>query len=57
MWENAMTVGSILWVLVGTYLVYAFGMMILHGAWHAFVFATILFFLCMLEVAITATQV
>ena len=43
MWENILTVNSVLWGIAGVYLIYAFGSAILTWSWKQFWIALVVF--------------
>lgn len=56
MWGVALTINTGIWTLLGVFLVYSTGTLILQGTWHQFLYAAILFFLCNLATVVIATQ-
>ena len=43
MWNIALAINTCAWSLLGVFLVYSAGTLILEGAWHQFVLAALLF--------------
>jgi hypothetical protein len=56
MWNTAMAINTCIWTLLGVFLVYSAGTLVLQGAWHQFLYAAFLFFLCNMATVIMATQ-
>ena len=51
-----MTINTGLWILLGIYLVYSTGVLFLHGDWHQFLLAALLWGLSNVSGVIFATQ-
>jgi len=45
MWAAAMTINTVIWILLGIAVIYCFGTAILHGEWDRFVFVVMLWIL------------
>ncbi|HEY4487445.1 MAG TPA: hypothetical protein VI483_01625 [Candidatus Paceibacterota bacterium] len=56
MWARAMTINTCIWILLGIYLVYCTGTMILEGEWRRFVLVAVLWTLTNISEVIFATQ-
>ncbi len=56
MWNTALTINSLVWVMLGTFLVYSIGPLFLLGEWHQFVYTAILWVVCTFAGAFMATQ-
>jgi hypothetical protein len=55
MWSIAVAVNSFIWTVLGVFLIYSTGMLVLHGAWRQFLFALVLWLLSIVsEMIVTA---
>jgi hypothetical protein len=56
MWNAALAINSLIWAVLGIFLVYSAGTLVLEGAWHQFLYAALLWAASCFSGAAIATQ-